>query len=471
MVPTHGRSVRPSSSPLRRLHVGLAFGSHADGTPIPERPLGTLAEDGPTIYFEYDPTFIAASLPVSPLHTPVQSGLFTHTHPDFDRLPGLIADSAPDGWGRTVQDRAFAAPGIDRQRLTIFDRLAAVGSAAMGALTFRPAEPLEDAASEAGTGWLDLSRLAAQAIRVYDGSTEALLPALRLAAGSPGGARPKVLAGLTERADGQLDLIAGVTRDLLTGHTSALPAEYTPWLIKFGAGADAQRFGREVGAVEAAYAEMARRAGLNVPPTRLLRAQDGERHFAVQRFDRFGPGGIGRKHMLTAGGLLHASFREPSLDYTALLQLGQVLTGSVPTLLEILRRAAFNVFTHNRDDHARNFSFLMDDTGRWSFSPAYDLMYSDGLNGHHTTSIANESLTPGRAHLERLAASRDLPMAEVRVVIDQVIDQVGQWPSVAASLEIAPRVIGQLEQIFTRVRRVSEGALATPSAASRRRAR
>lgn len=452
--------------PFRRLQVGLAFGTSEGGTPIAERPLGTVAEDGATLYFEYDPSFIDTPLPVSPFHTPVRPGLFSHAHPDFDRLPGLVSDSAPDGWGRTVQDRAFAALRLDRGGLTILDRLAALGSAAMGALTFRPVEqlvePLVERSDDSDPRGFDVSRLAAQAVRVYEGSAEVLLPALRLGGGSPGGARPKVLAGLTERSDGQVDLMAGVTHDLLIGQSLALPDAFTPWLIKFGAGADAQRFGHDVGAVEAAYAQMARRAGLDVPRTRLLRARDGERHFAVQRFDRFGPGGIGRRHMHTAGGLLHASFREPSLDYQTLLQLGQALTKSVPTALEIFRRAAFNVFTHNRDDHARNFAFLMDHTGHWRFSPAYDLTYSDGFNGHHTTSIAGEALAPGRAHLERLAELQDLPRTDSRAVIDQVIEQVGQWPHVARDLEIAPGVITQLEQRFTRVRHASEGTPVAP---------
>jgi serine/threonine-protein kinase HipA len=452
------------------LHVGLAFGIRADGTPVAERPLGTLAEHGPTVYFEYDPAFLAESLPVSPLHTPARAGLFNHAHRDFDRLPGLIADSAPDGWGRTVQDRAFAAIGVDRARITILDRLAAVGCAAMGALTFRPVEMLEADASNAGAGWpLDLERVASQAVRVFDGSAEELLPALRLGGGSPGGARPKVLAGLAERPNGNIDIFTGVTRDLLIGRATALPPAYTPWLIKFGAGADARLFGRDVGAVEAAYAEMARRAGLDVPSTRLLQAADGERHFAIERFDRFGPGGIERRHMHTASGLLHASFREPSLDYEMLMKLAQGLTHAVPASLEVLRRAAFNVFTHNRDDHARNFAFLMDDAGQWSFSPAYDLMYGEGLNGHHTTSVADESLSPGRRQLEQLADRRDLPMGAVRAAIDEVIDQVGQWRTVAASLEIASPVIDRLEQVFTRVRRTSEGRVASAPRESRRR--
>lgn len=471
--PTPRRSSRPAAAPgLRRLEVRLAFGTTSAGAPIADRPLGTIAEAGPRLYFEYHPTFIANPLPVSPLRAPVQAGLLEHPDADFDRLPGLLSDSAPDGWGRTVQDRAFAARGQDRRTLTIMDRLAAVGAAGMGALTFQPAEVLEGDRSDHADRWpLLLPDVAAQAVRLYDGSAEALLPTLRLGGGSPGGARPKVLAGLAERDDGRIELIAGVTPSMLLGRAPALPSDYVPYLIKFGAGEDVQRFGRDVGAVEHAYALMARAAGLDVPTTRLLEAQDGERHFACARFDRFGPGGIGRRHMHTAGGLLHASYRLPSLDYRQLLQLGLYLTRAMPTAVELLRRAAFNVFTHNRDDHARNFAFLMDEAGQWTCSPAYDLTYSDGINGHHTTSVADETEHPGRAALEKLGAEVDLPAAQVQAVIEQVIDQVGQWPAVARSLEIARPVIDSLEQVFTRLRTASAGPRVVVTAASTPRRR
>ena len=448
-MPARTRRRPSSSTPIRRLEVGLAFGTDAAGAPLGERRLGTLAESGARVYFEYHERFLGNPLDVSPLRAPVKTGLIEHTHRDFDRLPGLIADSAPDGWGRTIHDRAFAQLGVGRERITILDRLAALGDAGMGALTFRPIIALGgDAVIDTPEWPLDLERIAAQAVRVYNGSAETLLPTLRLGGGSPGGARPKVLAGLAERASGRIDLIAGVTASIVSGRTPALPSDYVPYLIKFGAGDDVLRFGKDVGAVEQAYAEMARAAGIDMPTTRLLTTSDGERHFAIQRFDRFGPGGIGRLHMHTVGGLLHASFREPSLDYRQILQLGARLTRDVRTQIEILRRAAFNVFTHNRDDHARNFAFLMDSTGRWCFSPAYDLTFSDGINRHHTTSVADETYAPTRAHLEQLASEMDLPRSDARVAIDQVIDAVGQWRAVATSQAIAPGVITELERVF-----------------------
>lgn len=448
---SNGRS--SPTNRIRRLDVRITFGCDASGVPIPERPLGTLAEHGPRIYFEYDESFLANTLNVSPLHAPVVPGLLEHAHRDFDRLPGFIADSAPDGWGRVIQDRAFAHIGIGRERITILDRLAAVGSAGMGALTFRPVMTFDRDVADAGRWPFDLDTIAAHAIRVFDGSAEMLLPTLRLGAGSPGGARPKILVGLAERTSGQIDLMAGVTSAMVTGQASALPSDYTPYLVKFGAGEDARRFGRDVGAVEEAYAVMARNAGIDIPTTHLLVARDGERHFAIERFDRFGRGGVGRLHMHSVSGLLHASYREPSLDYRHMLQLGARLTRDARTQLEILRRAAFNVFAHNRDDHARNFAFLMDATGVWRFSPAFDLIFSDGINGHHTTSVAGETQSPGRVHLERLADDMDIPRRNARAVIDQVIAAVGEWQQIATALGIQPNVIADLERVFTRVRK------------------
>ena len=62
------------------------------------------------------------------------------------------------------------------------------------------------------------------------------------------------------------------------------------------------------------------------------------------------------------------------------------------------------VYAHNRDDHSKNFSFLMNTKGEWQFAPAYDLTFSHSGFGFHSTMIAGESKNPGRKELMRLAA-------------------------------------------------------------------
>jgi serine/threonine-protein kinase HipA len=240
---------------MRRLEVWLEFGCTADGNPLPARRVGTLAEDGARVAFEYDGAFLTTPLPISPHHLNARPGLFEHPERDFDRLPGVFADALPDGFGRLVQDRAFEALGRPREQVTPLDRLAAVGEAAMGALTFRPMQVLEPNERHPALWDLDLTALAAQGERLLEGSPEDVLPQYVAAGGSPGGARPKVLAGVSR--DGRV--IAGIVPPTVGGQTPTLSDEFTPYLIKFASREDTIAYGRDAGAVELAYWRLAQR--------------------------------------------------------------------------------------------------------------------------------------------------------------------------------------------------------------------
>jgi serine/threonine-protein kinase HipA len=272
-----------------------------------------------------------------------------------------------------------------------------------------------------------------------------------LTGGSPGGARPKSLIGLA--AEDPVRLVAGVTPEIASGTDLALPDAYAAWLVKFANDEDRRLFGEDVGAVEAAYARVAERAGVTMPPTRLLTDATGQRHFAVQRFDRFGPGGRGRVHMHTAGGLLHASFREPSLDYEGLLALTWQLTGSYAEVRQMFRRMAFNVFMYNRDDHAKNFAFLMEADGLWSLAPAYDLMYSTGMGGRHTTSIGGVDDWPTLAQLSAVGRQASLETAHIAADLDKVRSAVADVTTVLRDLGCARDTIALLTSRFDEVER------------------
>ena len=139
---------------IRRLMVALDFGQSKT------RVVGTLGEDGPRMYFEYAASFIADPLHVSPLKLPVSPGLHELISADFDYVPGLIADSIPDGWGRMIQDRAFEAQGDSAGRVRVVERLSALGAAGMGALVFKPVRPLETDSASTDTWPLDLEAVA-----------------------------------------------------------------------------------------------------------------------------------------------------------------------------------------------------------------------------------------------------------------------------------------------------------------------
>ncbi|MEO8944991.1 MAG: type II toxin-antitoxin system HipA family toxin, partial [Gemmatimonadaceae bacterium] len=393
---------------MSRLEVHYRWG----GKPGESRIVGTLALIDRRIYLEFDSTFLAAPLPLSPIRLTARHGVIAHTDGEYGPVFGVFDDSLPDGWGRLLMDRAFTRMGRTPADLSVLDRLAYIGDRGMGALVYSP----EVASSSEHDLRIDLAELAQQSERIVNGSPEELIPALRIAGGSSGGARPKVLVGL--HADGSM--IAG---------TADLPPGYRHHLIKFAAASD----GVDIGAVEAAYAQMAGAAGITMPPTRLFETRDGRRYFGVERFDR---NGNTRIHVHTLSGLLHANFRMPVVQYDGLLAATRLVTRDDREVREAFRRMAFNVVAHNRDDHSKNFSYLMDERGEWRLSPAYDVVFSSGPNGEHTMDVAGEAQNPTAVDMLRLATQCDVDVRDAVAIIEQVRDAVSRWPEFASALDV-----------------------------------
>ncbi len=403
---------------MRKLQVRLDWGDE-------QTVVGTLAERDRRIYFEYAPAFIDAPLPISPFKLPVKPGLFEHRDREFGQVFGVFNDSLPDGWGLLLMDHVFRKQGLVPARASILDRLAYIGERGMGALTYHP--PTENA--ENSSPVVDLQELAHQAERILEGSTEDLLPSLRIAGGSPGGARPKVLIAVHE--DGRA--IAG---------TSDVPVGFRHYLVKFPGDEDLP----EIGAVEAAYAFMAGEAGLRIPHTTLFETRDGGRYFGVERFDR---DGNARLHMHTLGGLLHASHRVPSLEYEGFLKATLILTRDQRQVDEAFRRMAFNVLAHNRDDHVKNFSYLMDRNGEWELSPAYDLVFSEGPGGRHTMAVAGEADQPREGEMIRVARDCGLDAGRAKEIIEEVGNAVGQWSRFAKAAGVSTSTSRRIGRVIS----------------------
>jgi serine/threonine-protein kinase HipA len=392
--------------------------------------VGRLAEQDHRIYFEYDGTFLDAGIELSPLKLPARPGLIEHTDHSFGPLPGVFDDSLPDGWGLLLMNRHFRRQGIDPAELSPLDRLAYLGTRTMGALTYHPPsrEPEED------TPLVDLYDLGRNAEEVLEGEAKDVLPALMRAGGSPGGARPKVLVGVND--------------DCIISGEDDLPAGYQHWIVKFSAREDA----RDAGPVEYAYALMARAAGIDLPPTRLFEVDHGHgngrsrrRYFGVQRFDR--ARGNRRIHMQTFANLIHANFRIPSTDYADLFKVTQALTHNHADLLRLFRLMVFNIAANNRDDHAKNFSFRLDDqTGEWSPAPAYDLTHSHGPGGEHSTTVLGEGRRPTRAHCLKLATQFGLRPRETSSIIDQVNAAIADWPRFADQASCTKKITTTISQ-------------------------
>ena len=389
-----------SISFVKEVKVGINFG---DGV----APVGRLAMRERTIYFEYDRTFIERGLELSPLRLPLKSGLFSFDYNLFEGLPGVFNDSLPDGWGRLLFDRFARAQGTVPSEVTPLDRLAHIGVHGMGALVFEPDH------SVGGThDAISLDNLAEQAQDVLAGTCDEVLQELLSLNGSSAGARPKALIGVNQD---RTHIVHGV---------NDLPGGYTPWMVKFANSQD----GLDAGAIEYVYALMAADAGINMPDVNLFPAQKSAGYFAVKRFDR---DGNKRYHMHTACGLLHSDFRTPSLDYEDLIAFAGMLTRDVREVEKMYQLAVFNVLAHNRDDHAKNFSFLMDEQGQWALSPAYDLTFSSGPRGEQSTMVMGEGKAPKAEHLIKLGIDAKIDKDRIQEIIQQTQVSLAKWPTLA----------------------------------------
>lgn len=364
--------------------------------------VGKLADADRRIYFEYDADFLQRGLQLSPFKWPMRSGLIEHGDRAFGPLPGWIDDSLPDGWGLLLMDRLFRQRGVEPATLSPLDRLAYLGTRTMGALTFHP--PANEMPRD--NQMLDLHALGQNAEEVFSGGSVQILPELMRAGGPPGGARPKVLVGIKGN-------------QILSGEDE-LPDGYAHWIIKFSSKTDA----RDAGPVEYAYSLMARDAGIDMSETRLFQVKK-KAYFGVRRFDR--GENHERVHVHTFANLIHANFRIPSTDYADLLKLTSVLTRNQRDVVQVFRRMVFNIAAHNRDDHAKNFAFIMNQRGEWSLSPAYDLVFASGPGGEHTMSVAGEGQNPTRQHVMKLAEQSAIKPKTANAVIDEVNAAVRKW--------------------------------------------
>jgi serine/threonine-protein kinase HipA len=383
--------------------------------------VGTLAIRDKKIYFEYDKDFLKTGIELSPYKLPLKAGLFRCDGDTFEGLWGLFADSLPDGWGRLLMDRHLMRLGVNPASLTPLDRLAYVGNHAMGALSYEPEQEIENTLDT-----VVLDDLAENSARILEGSSDMMLDELLSLGGSSAGARPKVLVQIS---DDHKQIIHG---------RQALREGLEHWMVKFASSSDIE----QIGAVEYAYALMAKVAGVEMPQTALLEGRRG-RYFAAKRFDRIGEK---RVHMHSVAGLVHADFRFPTLDYDDLLSLTLHLTKHAKEVEKVFRLACLNLFVHNRDDHSKNFSFLMDEYGTWRLSPAYDLTFSFGPGGEHSTMYLGEGKNPTIEHLLKLGQKHGIKNGEM--IINEVRAATADWKKFANEAGVNRENAQRIEKII-----------------------
>ena len=393
------------------------------------QPVGKLAYRDRIAYLQYDESFLATGLELSPMHHKADTGLLPPYDADvFEGLHGLFNDSLPDGWGRLLVDRRARQLGLEPATLTPLDRLACVGSRAIGALSYAPATDIWKESSDT----LDLDKLATDAQSVLEGDVSDVISALGAVGGSPGGARPKALIAINDH-----------------GHAvhgnDDVPEGYTHYLLKFPGHDDPQ----DIAAIEMAYAMMAKDAGVVMPETKLLQGGKGQCYFAARRFDRDGKR---RVHVHSASGLLYASIRIPALDYKDLIALTRFLTRDQRECEALFTLAVFNVLAHNRDDHARQFSFIMQRDGAWRVAPAYDLTWSPGPGGEHSSSVLGHGKDIGRSLLMALSKHADIREHDAARIIERTQTAVGQWHTYASEYGVSRASTTTITTALARVR-------------------
>jgi serine/threonine-protein kinase HipA len=404
------------------LRVALAF------SPDHRVPVGRLALDGNVVVFEYDAAFASFGISLNPAFGAVGPGLLHPRDPRaFRGLHGVFADSLPDAWGELLLERRLRQDGVAISSLTVLDRLAHVGRRGRGALVYEPADDDAFTADE-----VDLHRLADDSIAILEGQESAVLRELERLGGSSGGARPKVQVALDD---------SGRAR---AGEGNALPPGFSNWIVKFRGTVDRA----DIGPLEAAYAEAARRGGIDMPRTRLIPAQRGPGYFATERFDRKPEGG--RLHMLSIAGMLDAEWAVPSIDYETLLGAVRGATRDERAVMQMYRRMVFNVLAANRDDHTKQHALLLERDGAWRLSPAYDLTFASGPGNEHYLTVNGRGRDIARRDLLAVADAQSVSPRNASAIIDEVAAAVEQLPSIAGEFGVTRATLGEMKDVTAR---------------------
>ena len=323
--------------------------------------------------FEYDKDWLSNGFSISPLQLPLKAGLFTADYQPFNGNFGDFEDSLPGGYGEYLLRKVLKNSGIDPQGLTAVQWLSIVGSSGMGALCYVPETKLLREDSQRS-----FDEMQQMALDVLSERTEENADMLYFKSGNSGGVRPKCIFSDTD------------------GH----------WLVKFRHTYDP----KNIGQLEYDYNKVARQCGIDVPEFKLIEGK----YFAVRRFDIENDV---RLHVVTASALLNEPITPPKMEYHNLLQLTGYLTQSPKAVEQQFRRMAFNVFAHNMDDHARNFSFICRD-GKWSLAPAYDLT-NDATLGEHASTINFKGLPSDE---DMITVGMNIRMSRERC--QQIIEEV-----------------------------------------------
>ncbi len=392
------------------------------------KPIATIHwEDNRNVaQMEYDSDFVGQNIEPAPLTMPARRGVvysFPALSADtYKGLPGMLADSLPDTYGRALFGKWLTMVG--RTSANPVETLCFMGKRCMGALEFSPAIDVEDMLQNLEIGSLvDVARQALVEKNEFstnlDNKKLAVADILRLGT-SAGGQRAKAIIAYNQK-----------TGEIRSGQVDA-PDGFDYYIIKLdGVSAEAGfRHTENFCRLEYSFYKIALMCGIDMSESSLIE-ENGRAHFLTKRFDRKD----GKKiHMQTLCGLAHYDFHLPrAYSYEQAFGVMRALKLPYPQILQMFRRMVFNVVARNQDDHTKNISFLMDEHGTWSLAPAYDMEYAYNPRGRwtsaHQMSVGGKYDSIGRHDLLKCAEENNIIGAAQ--IIDSVAETLSAWPQVA----------------------------------------
>lgn len=411
------------------------------------RMIGAVSVDGPgqVASFEYTPAFRSSGIEVAPLMMPLADQVYRFPElpiQSFHGLPGMLADALPDRFGNAVIDAWLATQGRLPREIDAVERLCYTGTRGMGALEFRPVLGPRDNRSK--PVHIDaLVELASQVLRGRENlqasfadqdKEHALREILRVGA-SAGGARAKAVIAWNPK-----------TNEVRSGQVNAPPG-FEHWLLKFDG--VSQNRDKELsdpqgyGAIEYAYALMAKAAGIHMADCRLFE-ENGRRHFMSRRFDRLSTGE--KLHMQSLGALTHFDFNNAGAhSYEQALLVIRRLGLTMDDIEEQYRRMAFNVVARNQDDHVKNIAFLMDKQGAWSLAPAFDMIYSYNPSGdwtsQHQMSLNRKRDDFTLDDFKAAGEAASMKRGRAETILREVVTAVRRWREFAEEACVQPKQI------------------------------
>lgn len=390
--------------------------------------------------FEYDADFVRSGLEPSPLVMPVREGRVYSfgelNRETFKGLPGLLADSLPDTYGRALFDRWLSLMG--RMSSNAIETLCFLGKRCMGALEYEPAIEMGD--RDMRIEMDSLVEVAREALaeksqfntRLSEDKKAAMAEILRLGT-SAGGQRAKAIIAYNPQ-----------TQEVRSGQVDA-PKGFDYYIIKLDgvSGKVGFRETENYGRLEYSFYQLVRACGIDMSECSLLE-ENGRAHFLTKRFDRVN----GRKvHMQTLCGLAHYDFRlQRGYSYEQAFEVMRGLRLSYAEAQEMFRRLVFNVVVRNQDDHTKNISFLMDEHGRWRLSPAYDMGYAYNPQGSWTAmhQMSVNGKFDGITRQDLMACAMRNNIKNASEIIDQVCSEAARWPEMALNCGIPQTMVDMI---------------------------